>query len=562
MLILILDSILIVLLFTPFGLVLSNENQKNLDYFSTQLLYGLIIISFIALSLNFLLPLNKNLNSFILLLPIILILKRKKIYFSKEFLIFLIASASIISILILESNVYRPDAGLYHLPYIKILNEEKIIFGLSNLHVRYSHISIIQYLSAISNNIIFNENGIIFAQALIASSVIINFSYKIYFYNKNKNYNFHFFYLVSTLIFIIYKMNRYSEYGNDAPTHFLFFFLVSELLNSNKENIKDFCNSVILMSFIIFNKITLLMCLLLGLIALKKINLYEVFKLKRFYFLIIFIVFWFLKNIIISGCVIYPVKSLCFKSLIWSDLQSVEGLSIENEAYTKGWPDYKKIMTKNDEKTISIKEYSKKFFWLPYWSEIHLKKILKIITPYILTLTLILIYLIYPKNSSFNLKKNKTHIFFIFVMFFSSLFWFVKVPVYRYGYSYFISLISLIFAYLSFHSFNYKKNTNKFFNFLLIFCIVVFFSKNILRIIKTDNNYNNYPWPKYFSMTENNLEKGVEMLNLNGKKFYKPIKGEYCMYSKSPCGHYGINDNLRLYNKKSYYILFLEKIIK
>ena len=110
--------------------------------------------------------------------------------------------------------------------------------------------------------------------------------------------------------------------------------MVSELLNSNKENIKDFCNSVILMSFIIFNKITLLMCLLLGLIALKKINLYEVFKLKRFYFLIIFIVFWFLKNIIISGCVIYPVKSLCFKSLIWSDLQAVESLSITNEAWT------------------------------------------------------------------------------------------------------------------------------------------------------------------------------------------------------------------------------------
>ena len=339
MLILFLNSILIVLLFTPFGFTLSNENQKNLDYFSTQLLYGLIIISFIALSLNFILPLNKKLNSLILLLSIILILKGKKIYFSKEFLIFLIASASIISILILESNVYRPDAGLYHLPYIKILNDEKIIFGLSNLHVRYSHISIIQYLSAISNNIIFNENGIIFAQALIAASVIINFSYKIYFYNKNKNYNFHFFYLVSTLIFIIYKMNRYSEYGNDAPSHFLFFFLVSELLNSNKENIKDFCNSVILISFIILNKITLLMCLILGFIALKKIDLYGVFKLKRFYFLIIFIVFWFLKNIIISGCVIYPVKSLCFKSLIWSDLQLVEDVSIENEAYTKGWPD-------------------------------------------------------------------------------------------------------------------------------------------------------------------------------------------------------------------------------
>ena len=89
--------------------------------------------------------------------------------------------------------MYRPDAGLYHLPYVKILNDEKIIFGLSNLHSRYGHISIIQYLSAISNNLIFKENGIVFAQALIASSVIINFAYKIYNYNKKNEYNFHFF---------------------------------------------------------------------------------------------------------------------------------------------------------------------------------------------------------------------------------------------------------------------------------------------------------------------------------------------------------------------------------
>ena len=137
--------------------------------------------------------------------------------------------------LILESNVYRPDAGLYHLPYIKILNDEKIIIGLANFHFRYAHISIIQYLSAISNNFIFGNNGIVFAQALIASSVIINFMYKIYEYNKKREYNFHFFYLLSIIIFIFYKMNRYSEYGNDAPSHFLFFFLLSEILDAKKK---------------------------------------------------------------------------------------------------------------------------------------------------------------------------------------------------------------------------------------------------------------------------------------------------------------------------------------
>ena len=203
-------------------------------------------------------------------MPIFFLIKKKHIYFTKQFFLFLIISTIIITLLIYESHVYRPDAGLYHLPYIKILNDEKILFGLSNLHFRYGHISIVQYLAAISNNIIFGENGIVFAQVLIASSVIINFLSKIYYYNKSQNYNFHFFFLISASIFIAYKMNRYSEYGNDAPSHFLFFFLISELLGLDKTKIKNIANTFILIPFIIFNKITLLLCILFTFLFIKK----------------------------------------------------------------------------------------------------------------------------------------------------------------------------------------------------------------------------------------------------------------------------------------------------
>ena len=318
----ILQSFLILILFTPFGLILSNENKKNLYYFSSQLLYGLIIISFIALFLNFFFPLNKLLNTLILILPIFFLIKKKHIYFTKQFFLFLIISTIIITLLIYESHVYRPDAGLYHLPYIKILNDEKILFGLSNLHFRYGHISIVQYLAAISNNIIFGENGIVFAQVLIASSVIINFLSKIYYYNKSQNYNFHFFFLISASIFIAYKMNRYSEYGNDAPSHFLFFFLISELLGLDKTKIKNIANTFILIPFIIFNKITLLLCILFTFLFIKK-NLIELFKLKRIYFIFIFGILWILKNIIVSGCILYPVKSLCVSSLFWTDIKKL-----------------------------------------------------------------------------------------------------------------------------------------------------------------------------------------------------------------------------------------------
>ena len=46
-------------------------------------------------------------------------------------------------------------------------------------------------------------------------------------------------------------MNRYSEYGNDAPAHFLVFFLISELiLQINKFDLKNYGNNLILSLFI------------------------------------------------------------------------------------------------------------------------------------------------------------------------------------------------------------------------------------------------------------------------------------------------------------------------
>ena len=399
----ILQSFLITILFTPYGLFLSNENRKNLDYFSSQLLYGLIILSFIGLFLNFFFPLNKYLNTLILIIPIIFLLKKKSIYFTKQFFLFSSISALIIFILICESDVYRPDAGLYHLPYIKILNEEKIIFGLSNLHFRYAHISIIQYLSAVSNNIIFSQNGIVFAQALVASSIMINFLSKIYRYNRNQKYNFHFFFLISASIYIAYKMNRYSEYGNDAPSHFIFFFLISELLNLDKTKIENVVNNFILIAFIIFNKITLLLCVLFSFILLKNIKLKKILKLKRTYFIFLFVISWLLKNIIISGCLLYPVKSLCNSSLFWTDIKTVRSVSIENEVWTKGWPDYTRSMINNESQRISKESYLKNFFWISYWSKNHLIKILNILLPYIIFMVILSLILFKIKK-----KKNKT----------------------------------------------------------------------------------------------------------------------------------------------------------
>ena len=557
MLNIILQSFLIIILFTPYGLFLSNENKINLDYFSSQLLYGLIILSFIGLFLNFFFPLNKFLNTLILIIPIIFLIKKKNIYFTKQFFLFSSISAIIIILLIYESNVYRPDAGLYHLPYIKILNEEKIIFGLSNLHFRYAHISIIQYLSAISNNIIFSQNGIVFAQALIASSVIINFLSKIYKYNKSQKYNFHFFFLISASIYIAYKMNRYSEYGNDAPSHFLFFFLISELLNLDKTKIENVANNFILIAFIIFNKITLLLCVLFSFILLKNIKLKKLLKLKRTYFISLFVIFWLLKNMIVSGCLLYPVKSVCSSSLFWTDIKQVENVSIASEVWTKGWPDYTRSMSSNENQRISKESYLKNFFWLSYWSKNHLVKIFNILLPYIVFLMILILIFYRIKKKQKKLIINKTFLTLIILMFFSTLFWFLKVPVFRYGYSYIISLICFIFAYSSIQ-FEFKKNIKNLFNIIMILIITTLITKNILRIINSDNDYNNHPWPKYYSMDDANQLTGFKKNVLKDKIILNPING-YCMYSEKICTHYKLDERLELKKINSYNFFYINK---
>ena len=47
----------------------------------------------------------------------------------KEIIKIILISSLISFILIVYSNIYRPDAGLYHLPFISIINENKVIIG-------------------------------------------------------------------------------------------------------------------------------------------------------------------------------------------------------------------------------------------------------------------------------------------------------------------------------------------------------------------------------------------------------------------------------------------------
>ena len=523
-------SILAATIITPCGYIFTKHNNNNIVNLSNDLIYGLILISFITLLLNFFFALNIIVNSLILLLPLLIFFKNLKIYYSLNFLKFVIFNSIVVFLLIAKSNIYRPDAILYHLPYTGILNNEKIIFGLSNLHFRFAHISIIQYFSAFFNNFIFGSKGVTLSIAIIASAIIINFFAHLLYYLKHRKFNFHFFYLFSILIFVAYKMNRYGEYGNDAPTHFLFFFLISEIIMSFN-NIKTYFNAnhLILAVFIVLNKITMAFAIFLPFIFLKKNELFKVFIKPKSYFAFIFLFLWVLKNLIVSGCAIYPISKLCFQNLEWTNIHQTMNVSQENEAWTKAWPDFKN--TNN----ITQTEYSKNFNWVRTWSRTHLKKINEILIPYLILLIFIYssIYFRFKEKKTIQDNiNNKKYLFLVILMIIFSIIWFLKVPVYRYGYSYFVSFFGLGFAYLCTLNNPIKENAYKFFMSFLILLTVGFFLKNLLRIVKpTDiNNISFFPEIIYTNKSD------INKIELDNFFYYESVK--MCGYSNAPCTHY------------------------
>lgn len=535
------------------GYIYSKKNKNIEDKFFYNSLIGVILASFIALLLNFFIPLNNYINSFIFCFSILLFLIKSKIAIKKIEIFYLIISSLICSSLIFLANINRPDAGLYHLPYVSILNEYKIIFGINNLHSRFGHTSIIQYLSALNNNFFFKDNGIIIPLASIASFYYIYFANEVYrIYKKDIKINLSSLFSFLILIYISFKLTGYDGFGNDTIAHLSFFFLLSYILKLENKSI-DLIFILLISVFIFLNKSTMIFVFIIPIFFIfykYKLNIKKIFFLT-YSFPIIFLSLWLIKNLIVSGCFIYPLTITCLHELPWSNIKVTLLDNLTIEAWAKAWPE-------NDKPNMSMESFITNFNWLNAWSKKHLIYITSIILPYTL---LLLCILFFCKNLSKDLNNK---IFFyklpqfywltFFVSSIGSLFFFIKFPLYRLGFSYLISLIALIFIYLA------QKNIIKkkiIFIYKLIFflSIIIFVSKQSLRIVKNINlSYNNKPWPRIYSY-ENNEKILTDKKYIHQNFYYYFSKNGECMTSKPPCTNYEIKDSLSAKHVLGYTIL-------
>jgi hypothetical protein len=533
-----------------FNYKVNNNNAFNIKNIIYKCIIGLILISFIALITNFFISLNKITNTIIYSsILIIVILIKKKIYFKEIKIIFIVISL-LNFLLIIWNKVYTPDAGLYHLPFINVLHEYKIIIGLSNIHFRFGHTSILEYLNAINYNLIFNINGILIPQGILCVLIIIHFFNETFIFFKNKEkININFFFSLFVLIFICLKVSKYSEFGNDAAAHLLFFYLINIFLTDNKlTKDKKFSDFFLISVYIALIKIFMVFAILIPFIIFFN-NLKNNFFNKTTFFGIIFIFFWLFKNIIISGCLIYPIEKTCFKVLYWHNNKETIKEKISGEAWAKGWPH-------NQNLKITQKEFIEDFRWLSSW-KYHLIYIIKKLAIFFIVLLLIVIIFSNIKKKKIYLhKKNiKYKMYFVFIICsVGTLTWFIKAPLYRYGFSYTISFLLLIISYLlvKFCNFN-QKLLYKLVRSIFFLCIITILLLQLPRIVKNYQMKSYNYWPNIFLL--NSIGEKINPINkkiINGFGIYS--NDRECWYSKAPCSNYEINDlNVNFYN--SYIII-------
>ena len=532
-------------------LVLSRSKFGDNSNFFTFFI-GAIAISSVGLLLNFFIPLSQLTNTLVYILIIIIFLLKTKLNFDKKIFLFLIISSLLTFLLIIKSNVNRPDAGLYHLPYISILNENKIFFGLSNIHSRFAHVSIIQYLSAINNNYLFLNNGISIPLASIVSFFYLYFFFDVWTIIKNKEHiNISKIFSLFILIYISFKITRYSSFGNDAVAHLSYFYLISCILKNTLKEV-NFSKILLISVFIFINKPMLgLVFLIPSTIFLIKNN-FKFIKIFNpiFSLPILLLSIWLIKNIVISGCAIFPIKSSCIEKLPWTNIQQIKSSQTEGQAWSKGWPD-------RLNKKISMKEFNKDFNWVGAWGKKHMKYILNIITPYIVVLLLIIIFI---KNRTkihkSSKNKDKDLLIRLWLSILTSLIgtfsFFLIFPIYRYGYSYLITLISLLFIIAIKN--NVKGMKNVFiFKLFLILSLIAFMAKQSQKLIV---NNESGKWPNIYTL-DTKISKKQKIQIKDNFYYYYPEEGErLCMYSNSPCTSYIINKNIK-HTKKHTYSIFV-----
>ena len=491
-------------------------------------LLSIIILAFLGFIVNFIFPLNQYTNLIILSLCFLIyfFIKKKNIYR------ILILSLFFCLILFLVIGFARnpEDANLYHNSFIALINNDKISFGITNLHFRYGWTSFIQYLSALSYipdlspHLIIIQNNFFYCLVIL---IIFDHAKKDF---DNKEYLLCSYSLLC-ISYMVLKFSKFSDWGIDLIPAILTMYVT---LISFKIFLKDrfyFVNIypflLLIIFFIFFNRTTYIFIFLLPLVFLmcRHVKFKDIFKINLVLFFFTISVLYMGKNFINTSCLIYPIYFTCIETSWLASENSylnVKDIYLSSKAWSMGFSDANNAM--------SYQVYISNFNWLGAWLSKHFLKVLeKIFSFYAFILLVISLIIFYLRNKKYKIIYVSNSYFYLILFFtFGSIFWFINSPLFRYGSGFLIVLSILIISpFVAKIISKLEISFNKISKFLLIFFILILSTKNFTRIYndKEDN---------FLPTTFKNIEMKESIIS--GNKLYFFENYQMCYYPKhSPC---------------------------
>jgi hypothetical protein len=546
----IITFILVYLTIYSYGFAISNKiyKRQEQDIFFT-ILIGYCVVGAITLILHFFFKINNFISIFFIASSsIIFYYFRHKINIKKNFLYILIIL--IFSFFLFGYSDHPIDTNMYHHPYVSYLKSEKIIFAIANIQFRFGHISFLQYVQSALSNDYLHEISLASINIVFYICFIIFISEKII-NTKKFNYNF----LIDILFasFLLIKLARYREYGNDLIPLLVSIYFLIQILEVNKN--KLFTNNNLMnfafpfMAFMFVHKISYTFAVLMFLPLFNFTNLKFLSEINIKYLFVVLVIFipWLIKNYITTSCFAYPVEISCISNTLYT----LSGLADPSKAswLSELWA--KAFIAHPNWKEIDLNIYMSGLNWFPTWLGSHFVKILEIMSPLFFMIFIITFFLFF-KNNNFLIKRKSKNNSSKYLVILSAILiglsiWFYKAPTFRYGSFYIISFVVL--AYISILDFFFKEKNSthlKFFKVTLLVCLFFFVAKNSLRIYKSETGL----FPKtVFEKNERNFNKG----NDDGLQLLKPHKG-VCYYTKLVCSH-EIPKNIRIIKLGSYFML-------
>ena len=496
-----------------FNKIFLRSESRNLGFIGIYGIFSLLLISYIS---SFFLPHTQIFNLVVLLLGLINFFINKVI-FDKELKKLIFIFGFLIIFIFISKN--HDDFSYYHFPYTHLLTEYSGIIGLGNFTHGFKTSSSIFYLSSLWNlpfieYYLFHISPVFF----LGFSNLILFN-KIEKFLKNNDTNYILYLSIFCIIFINIFFYRLAEHGSDRSAMILIIILIIELLdlNNKTKNILDESLSLkllILITLIISLKnfyilyLILLLPILIGFIN-KKYSLLFFMKNKVTYLCLTFILILFTVSFFNTGCVIYPVKILCFEKYSWAiPLSEVDLLNNWYQQWAKGG-------ASPEHRVENPILYIQNFNWVKNWFEVYFFNKVSDYLLGLLFLSLIIFLTFYSKKIKKISKPKFTFIYIILV--FLTCEWFYFHPALRYGGYHLIAL--LIFIPLSIFLSKYVQNINLFkkkFYILIILTIFIFFMRNTNRLVNEYEQYNyNILDNSYYSSESQNFAIFNRIKNIN-----------------------------------------------